>query len=95
MLLKTKLTLDDSGDTTDAEWDDEEEEEEKVTRRKATNKHLMMSYCWADKERVKQIEAAYKAAGVEVWRDEIGSAYVGPIGGQHTHIQEYAVILKL
>ena len=44
-------------------------------------RHVMVSYCWAQKAIVLQFCKTLREMGHEVWRDEEGSKYVGPISG--------------
>ena len=37
--------------------------------------HIMLSYCWAEKEIVKKLAARLGAAGKDVWRDEVRRSY--------------------
>lgn len=70
------------------EKDDDEEDGEGEQE----GKHLMLSYSRADKERAVQCAEALQKLGIEVWRDEIGSAYVGPAAGSSMiHIMQAAI----
>ena len=44
-------------------------------------RHVMVSYCWAQKPIVIQFCQVLREMGYEVWRDEEGPKYVGPISG--------------
>ena len=44
-------------------------------------RHIMVSYCWQQKEIVLEFCNVLRQMGMEVWRDEEGSKYAGPIGG--------------
>jgi len=48
---------------------------------KRNKKHIMISYCWANKEIAVEFSRVLRAMGYEVWRDEEGSALVAPMGG--------------
>ena len=44
-------------------------------------RHIMVSYCWGQKQQVMLFCKELRQLGFEVWRDEEGSKYVGPISG--------------
>jgi len=44
-------------------------------------RHVMVSYCWQQKEIVLEFCQVLRQMGMEVWRDEEGSKYAGPIEG--------------
>lgn len=48
---------------------------------KTKKKHIMISYCWANKPIAVEFSRVLRAMGYEIWRDEEGSSLVAPMGG--------------
>ena len=64
------------------EKEDKAEEAEKAgDAAQGGGKHLMVSYSWADKEKVIKICEQLQEVGIVVWRDEVGSPYAGQMQG--------------
>lgn len=57
----------------------------------ASGKHLMVSYSWADKAKVIKFCEALGEVGIEVWRDEVGSAYAEKIEGSTVEAMAEAI----
>jgi hypothetical protein len=54
-------------------------------------KHVMVSYCWKQKEQVKKLVAALRQLGLVVWRDEEGTIYAPRIEGDTADAMARAV----
>ena len=56
-------------------------------------RHIMVSYCWGQKQLVMLFCKELRQLGFEVWRDEEGSKYVGPISGGKSRNSEMSCML--
>jgi hypothetical protein len=59
-----------------------------------SQKHVMLSYCWADAakpELVKALGKVLQEQGIDVWRDETGSSLVGPMSDSTDETMALAV----
>lgn len=45
-------------------------------KKRGGKKHIMLSYCWSDKDRVLVLYHALTEVGFDMWRDEVGSGVV-------------------
>lgn len=54
-------------------------------------KHVMVSYCWANKDKAKIVSQKLRLLGFDVWRDEDGSSCVPPMKGNINSVMADAV----